>query len=80
MQCLLLVVLGINVGAGEDQDGGESERHKDAELSDFDPDELPGLVDAINIIFHSLRHSSTRKAKAEEDYELETLDRPRKVN
>jgi hypothetical protein len=80
VQCLLLVGLGINEGAGEDQDGGESEEDEDAEFSEFDPDELPGLVDAIKILFPSLRHSSTRKGKAEEEYELEMLDRLRRVS
>ena len=80
VQCLLLVGLGINEGAGEDQDGGESEEDEDAEFSEFDPDELPGLADAIKILFPSLRHSSTRKGKAEEDYELEMLDRLRRVS
>ena len=51
MQCFLLVGLGINEGAGEDQDGGESEEDEDVEFSEFDPDELPGLVDAIKILF-----------------------------
>ena len=80
MQCLLLIGLGINECAGEDQDGGESEEDDDTEFSELDPDELPGLVDAIKILFPSLRHSSTRKGKAEEDYELEMLDRFRRVS
>ena len=75
MQCLLLVGLGVNEGAGEDQDCGESEEDEDAEFSEFDPDELPGLVDAIKILFSGLQHSSTRKGNAEEDYELEMLGR-----
>ena len=33
--CLLLVVLGINEGAGEDKDGRESEEDEDAEFSEF---------------------------------------------
>ena len=47
MQCLLLVGLGVNEGAGEEQDSGESEEDEDAEFSKFDPDELPGFLDAI---------------------------------
>ena len=74
-QCLLLVGLRINEGAAEDQDGGESEEDEDAEFSEFDSDELPGLVDAIKTLFPSLRHSSTRKGNAEEDYEPKMLDR-----
>ena len=35
VQWLLLVGLGINEGAGEDQHGGESEEDEDAELSEF---------------------------------------------
>lgn len=80
MQCLLLVGLGVNEGAGEDQDGGESEEDEDAVFSEFDPDELPGLVDAIKILFPSLRQASTQKGKAEEDYELEMLDRLRRFH
>ena len=47
MQCLLLAGLGINWDAGEDQDAGASEEDEDAEFSEFDPDELPGFLDAI---------------------------------
>ena len=47
MQCLLLVGLGTKWGAGEDQDAGASEEDEDAEFSEFDPDELPGFLDAI---------------------------------
>ena len=73
-QCLLLVGLGVNEGTGEDKDGGESKEDEDAEFSEFDSDELPGLVDAIKTLFPSLRHSSTRKGNAEEDYEPKMLD------
>ena len=74
-QCLLLVGLGVNEGAGEDRNSEESEEDEDVELSEFDSDELPGLLDAIMILFSRLQHSSTRKGNAEEDYELEMLDR-----
>ena len=47
MQCLLLVGLGISWGAGEDQDAGAGEEDEDAEFSEFDPNELPGFLDAI---------------------------------
>lgn len=80
MQCLLLVGLVINECAGEGQDGGESEEDEDVEFSQLDPDELPGLMDAIKILFPSLRHSSTPKGKAEEDYKLEMLDRFRSLS
>ena len=55
-QCLLLVGLRFNEGPGEDKDGGENEEDE----SEFDPDELPGLVDAIKILFLGLRRTGSR--------------------
>ena len=51
-----------NKGAGEDQDSGESEED-DAELSEFDPDELPGLVDAIKTLFFESTHGKEMQRK-----------------
>ncbi|KAF8972273.1 hypothetical protein BDZ97DRAFT_1783990 [Flammula alnicola] len=79
VQCLLLVGLGINEKAGKDRDtdADDDEEEEDGEeFSSLDPDELPSLVDAVKILFPSLRDSSSgQKGRAEEEYEMEMLER-----
>ena len=82
VQCLLLVGLGINENAGRKDEEEESDDPADdpEEFAAFDPDELPNLVEAVKILFPSLRDSSAgQKSKAEEEYEMEMLERLQKV-
>jgi len=88
LQCLLLVGLGINeglasaiakndLGDGRDDDEEEDE---DDQFAAFDPDELPDLMQAMKILFPSLRDASFgMKDLAEEEYEVEILERLRRV-
>ncbi|PPQ80290.1 hypothetical protein CVT25_003687 [Psilocybe cyanescens] len=82
VQCLLLVGLGVNEHAGkENVDPAEIDEDDDddEEFSSLDPDELPNLVDAIKILFPSLRDRNSDyigvKGKGEEDYEIEMNER-----
>ncbi|KAH9481144.1 hypothetical protein JR316_0005664 [Psilocybe cubensis] len=82
VQCLLLVGLGINEHAGkENVDPAEIDEDDvdDDEFSSLDPDELPNLVDAIKILFPSLRDQENEfagiKSKGEEEYEMEMHER-----
>ena len=84
VQCLLLVGLGINENAGRKDEEEESDLDDPAddpeEFAAFDPDELPNLVEAVKILFPSLRDSSAgQKGRAEEEYEIEMLERLQKV-
>ena len=81
VQCLLLVGLGINENAGrkDEEEEGDDEDNSE-EFAGFDPDELPNLVEAVKILFPSLRDSSSgQKGKAEEEYEIEILERLQRV-
>ncbi|KIM40711.1 hypothetical protein M413DRAFT_11545 [Hebeloma cylindrosporum] len=77
VQCLLLVGLGINENAGRKDEEEEGDEEDDSEqFAGFDPDELPDLVEAVKILFPSLRDSASgQKGKAEEEYEIEMLKR-----
>ena len=78
IQCLLLVGLGLNPNAGKTEEEGEEE---EAEFADMDPDELPNLVDAIKVLFPSLRDGGlSPKGREEEEYEVEMLERLSKVS
>jgi hypothetical protein len=81
VQCLLLVGLGINENAVQKDEEEESDEEDDSEeFAGFDPDELPNLVEAVKILFPSLRDSSSeQKGKAEEEYEIEMLERLQRV-
>ena len=81
VQCLLLVGLGINENVGRKDEEDESDEEEDPEeFAGFDPDELPNLVEAVKILFPSLRDSSSgQKGKAEEEYEMEMLERLQRV-
>ncbi|CAA7269446.1 unnamed protein product [Cyclocybe aegerita] len=78
VQCLLLVGLGISENAAKRRDELELDDEDDDE-EEFDglaPDELPNLVDAVKILFPSLRDGSNGvKGHAEEEYGLEMLER-----
>lgn len=79
VQCLLLVGLGINENAWKNDDDFREE-DDDEEFSSLDPDELPNLVDAIKILFPNLRQNgSGLKSKGEEEYEVEMLERLKRV-
>src|SRR5260370_39252920 len=73
VQCLLLVGLGINENLGiTDAD----EEDEDAQFASLDPDELPDLMQAMKILFPSSRAGSFGvKDQAEEEYEMEMLER-----
>jgi len=77
VQCLLLVGLGINdslIKEGADED----DQHE--QFVALDPDELPDLMQATKILFPSLRDGSYGiKDQAEEEYEMEMLERLRRV-
>jgi hypothetical protein len=86
VQCLLLFGLGINENVGQKAEGESEEENagedddSERKFSDFNPDELPNLVEAIKILFPSLRDSSSgQKDKAEEEYEIEMLERLKRV-
>ena len=91
-ECLLSVGLRVSYsnGKNEDQgDGAQSETrdstHRNGDLVDrfeeFDPDELPSLQDAANILFPSLRSSYPHmKDATEAEYEGELLERIRMVS
>ncbi|PPQ74625.1 hypothetical protein CVT24_004173 [Panaeolus cyanescens] len=58
----------------ERDDGDE-----DDEFGEMDPDELPSVVEAVKILFPSLRDGGTgKKAKEEEEYEREMMERLRR--
>ena len=77
VQCLLLVGLGINENLAI-KDGDYEDQ--DEQFESFDPDELPDLVQAIKILFPSSRAGSFGvKDQAEEEYEVEMLERLRRV-
>ncbi|PPQ98178.1 hypothetical protein CVT26_003224 [Gymnopilus dilepis] len=78
VQCLLLVGLGVNENASRVHDGDheDDELDDDEEFAAFDPDELPNLIEAIKILFPSLRdNSSGVRTKAEEEFEAEMYER-----
>ncbi len=85
VQCLMLVGFGINEKAQVDRDResvyeGEVEDEEDG-FASLDPDELPSLVEAIKILFPNLRdHSSGKKGRAEEEYEMEMLERLKRAS
>lgn len=77
VQCLLLVGLGINENLGSKD---TNEQDEDAQFASLDPDELPDLMQAIKILFPSSRAGSFGvKDQAEEEYEMEMLERLRRV-
>src|SRR5260221_4652234 len=77
VQCLLLVGLGINENLVI-QDADEED--EDEMFASFDPDELPDLMRAVKILFPSSRTGSFGvKDQAEEEYEMEMLERLRRV-
>jgi len=77
VQCLLLVGLGINESLGIQDSDDEDE---DDQFASFDPDELPDLMQAVKILFPSSRTGSFGvKDQAEEEYEMEMLERLRRV-
>ena len=90
VQCLLLVGLGINEGLAsatakkdleDGRDDDEDEEDEDNQFAAFDPDELPDLMQAMKILFPSLRDASFGiKDLAEEEYEVEMLERLRRVS
>ncbi|KAJ3488859.1 hypothetical protein NLJ89_g11580 [Agrocybe chaxingu] len=79
VQCLLLVGLGISENAAkrrEELDLDDDDDDDEEEFTGLDPDELPNLVDAVKILFPSLRDGSNgAKGQAEEEYGLEMLER-----
>lgn len=78
VQCLLLVGLGINDSISR-RDADEDDEEE--QFASFDPDELPDLMQATKILFPSLRDGSYgMKDQAEEEYELEMLERLRRVS
>lgn len=86
VQCLLLVGLGINENAKRrrERDGyDEDDKLEDDDelFEQFDPDGLPTLIEAVKILFPSLREGSSGiKDQAEEEFEVEMLDRLRRVS
>ncbi|KAF8910473.1 hypothetical protein CPB84DRAFT_1763776 [Gymnopilus junonius] len=79
VQCLLLVGLGINENASQVHDvdnEDDDEIDEDEEFAAFDPDELPHLLDAIKVLFPSLRNNASGlRTKAEDEFESEMYDR-----
>ncbi|ESK95285.1 hypothetical protein Moror_3958 [Moniliophthora roreri MCA 2997] len=72
VECLLTVGLGLSMGDAEAQDS-------DDEFEEFEPDELPSLLDSVKMLFPALRAGAPpKKTHAEEEYELEMDDRLRK--
>ncbi|KAK7031179.1 hypothetical protein VNI00_013595 [Paramarasmius palmivorus] len=72
VECLLTVGLGLGELDFEIED-------PDDEFEEFEPDELPSLLDSVKMLFPTLRAgASLRKTHAEEEYEVEMDDRLRK--
>lgn len=86
VQCLLLVGFGINENAGKERarqlrEEGDDDEDDEEEFANLAPDELPTLVEAIRILFPNLRESSGgQKGKPEEEYEMEMIERLRRVS
>ncbi|KAF9533997.1 hypothetical protein CPB83DRAFT_419110 [Crepidotus variabilis] len=82
VQCLLMVGLGINENAKKKRDTyeeDENDEDDDEIFAEFDPDELPTLIQAVRILFPSLREGSSGvKDQAEEEFEIEMLGRLRR--
>ncbi|KIL56816.1 hypothetical protein M378DRAFT_16745 [Amanita muscaria Koide BX008] len=78
VECLLTVGLGV-----EDQVAKilaqDNEEMEEVKYEQFDPDDMPGLTDAIKLLFPSLRETTpSRKAVSEEEYEAEMFERLRR--
>ena len=92
VECLLSIGLRVSYSNGKNEeqgDGAQNETqdstHRNGDLVDrfeeFDPDELPSLHDAANILFPSLRTNFPHmKDGTEAEYEGELLERIRMVS
>ena len=80
VECLLTVGLGLE-DAGAKLNGQGEEEREEVKYSEFDPDDLPGLTEAVKLLFPSLRDGAlSRKGVPEEEYEAEMYERLRRVS
>ncbi|KAJ7285367.1 hypothetical protein C8J57DRAFT_1709586 [Mycena rebaudengoi] len=86
VDCLLKVGLGLGAGApsgatpgGADKATEGADAKPTEEFAEFDPDELPSLLDAARMLFPALREGNTAsKGLAEEEFEMEMETRLRR--
>lgn len=72
VECLLTVGLGMAESIDVEESGGDFE--------EFDPDDLPTLLEATKLLFPAFRTSAPpRKSQAEEEYETEMRGRLQRV-
>ncbi|KAF9037512.1 hypothetical protein BJ165DRAFT_1416868 [Panaeolus papilionaceus] len=81
VQCLLQVGLALNekTGTGSRYHDDDDDDDDADEFGEMDPDELPSVVEAVKILFPSLRDGAGKtKAREEEEYEVEMMERLRR--
>ncbi|KAF9260033.1 hypothetical protein L218DRAFT_1079564 [Marasmius fiardii PR-910] len=66
VECLMTIGLGLGPDSGAED--------PDADWEEFEPDELPSLIDSVKMLFPS----RTSKTRAAEEYEIEMNERLRK--